>query len=119
MNPLRSRWLLRLAVVLVVGLLALFWAVSQHTRTLKIENRSGQSVPELKIMIGDQTRTFHDVKVGEQVTVPCSAHGDDRFSVDGHLADDSRIRANIPVRDSLDFVLLPGGDLQQRRKGSR
>ncbi|MGH7172333.1 MAG: hypothetical protein ACRELG_18810 [Gemmataceae bacterium] len=119
MNPGRSRWLLRLGVVLIVGLLALFWAVGQHTRTLTIENRSEQSIPELKISLGDQVRTFHNVKAGEQVTAPCPARAADRFTVKGRLANGNLILANGRIGDSLDFVLLPGGLLQERRKASR
>lgn len=119
MNPNRSRWWFRLAIVLLVGLLALFWAVSQNTRTLKIENRSEQSIPELKITVGGQSQTFKNVARGGQVTVPCPAGGDDHFTVDGRLADDSRIRANGPIREGLDFLLLPDGSLLPRPKSSR
>jgi hypothetical protein len=118
MNPRRNRWLLRLAVVLLVGLIALFWAVSERTRSLTIENRSEQSIPVLNITIAGQTKTFQNVKAGDEVTVPCSARGDDRFTVDGQLADGTRIRANGPIGDSPHFLLLPGGQLELRRKGS-
>lgn len=118
MNPGRSRWLLRLAVVLVVGLLALFWAVGQRTRTLTIENRSEQSA-ELTITIGGQTRTFQNVKAGEQVNVPCQARDGDPFTVEGRLAGDTRIHFFGRIGENLDFVLPPGGQLQPRRKASR
>jgi hypothetical protein len=118
MNPHRNRWLLRLTVVFVVALLALFWAVGEHTRTLTIENRTEQSIAELNVSIGGQTQTFQNVKAGEQMTAQCPARGDDRFTVEGRLADGTRIRANGRIGDNLDFVLLPGGQLQPRRKGS-
>ena len=118
MNPLRSRWLLRLAVVLIVGLLALFWAVGQP-RTMTVENRSEQSIPELKISIGDQTRTFQNVKAGDRVTVPCSARGGEQVTVKGRLANGTIIRYNGRIGDNLDYVLLPGGLLEPRRKDSR
>lgn len=118
MNPHRSRWLLRLAIVLVLGLLALFWAVGEHTRTLTIENRSEQAIAELKITLGGQTRAFQNVKANDRVTVPCQARGDDRFTVEGQLVNDTRIRANGRIGDSLDFVLLPGGQLVPRKKAS-
>lgn len=117
MNPGRQRWLLRLAVVILIGLLALFWAVGQRTRSLTIENRSEQSIPELNISLAGQTQTFQDVKAGAEVTVPCSARGADRFTVEGRLADGTRLRANGRIGDSLHFFLLPGGQLQPRRKG--
>lgn len=118
MNPGRQRGLLRLAVVLLVGLAALFWAIGQRSRTLTIENRSEQSIPELNVTIAGQTQTFHNVKAGEEVAAPCPPRGDDRFSVDGRLADGTRLRANGRIGDSLHFLLLPGGQLQPRRKGS-
>ncbi|HTU21120.1 MAG TPA: hypothetical protein VMG10_23910 [Gemmataceae bacterium] len=119
MNPRRNRWLLRLAVVLVVGILALFWAVGERTRTLTIENLAQQPISELKITVGAQTRTFQDVEVGKKVTVPCQVRGDERFTVEGRLTDDTRIRANGRIGDNVDYVLLPGGSLEPRRKASR
>lgn len=118
MNPGRQRWLLRLAVVLLVGLVALFWAVGQRSRILTIENRSEQSIPELNITIANQIKKFQNVKAGEEVSAPCPPRGEDRFSVDGRLADGTRLRANGRIGDSLHFLLLPGGQLQPRRKGS-
>ena len=119
MNPGRSRWLFRLAIVLIVGLLGLFWAVSHRTYSLTIENHSGQPIAEVSVSIGGQKQTFHDVKAKAKVTAECPARGDDQFIVEGQLADKTRIRANGPVGENLDFILLPGGDLQPRRKDSR
>lgn len=118
MNPGRSRWLLRLAVVLVVGLLALFWAVGQRSRTLMIENLSEQSA-ELKISVASQPPTYQNLKAGEQLNVPCQARDGDRLTVEGHLSSDTRIHFYGRIGDNLDFVLLPGGQLQPRRKTSR
>jgi hypothetical protein len=119
MNPRYSRWLMRLAVVLIVALLGLFWAVSQRTYNLTIENLSEQPIAEVRVSIGGQTQTFHDVKPKAKVTAECPARGDDRFTVEGRLADEKLIRASGRVGESRDFILLPGGELQERRKGSR
>jgi hypothetical protein len=119
MNPRRSRWLLRLAIVPVIALLALFWAVRQQTHSLTIENRSEQSIDELNVSIGGQTQKFQNVKAGDRVTAQCPARGEDRFTVEGKLANDTRIRLSGLIRDSLDFVLLPNGTLEEHRKDSR
>ncbi len=118
MVPGRQRWLLRLAVVLLVGLVALFWAVGQRSRILTIENRSQQSIPELNITIAGQTKKFQNVKAGAEVSAPCPSGAEDRFTVDGRLADGTLLRSNGRIGDSLHFLLLPNGDLQPRPKGS-
>jgi hypothetical protein len=117
MNPHGKRWLIRLAILLIVGLIALFWSVGQLSRTLTIENRSEQSIAELKITISGQARTFANVKAGAEVSAPCPASGDGRFTVEGKLADGTRLRANGRIGDNLYFFLLPGGQLQPRGKG--
>jgi hypothetical protein len=116
MNPSHKRWLVRLAVVLIVGLVALFWTVREQDRTLTIENRSQQSIVELKITISGQSTTFQDVKSGAKVLVPCPASGDGMFTVEGKLADGTRPRATGRIDDNMYFFLLPGGQLQQRGK---
>jgi hypothetical protein len=116
MNPSYKRWLIRLAVVLIVGLAALLWSVRQQDRTLTIENRSGQSITQLKITISGQSKTFQDVKAGEVVSAPCPASGDGLFNVEGELADGTRPRAKGRIDDNLYLILLPGGQLQQRGK---
>ncbi len=98
MIPGRQRWLLRLAVVLLVGLVALFWAVGQRSRTLTIENRSQQSIPELNITIAGQTKKFRNVKAGDEVSASCPSGGGDRFRVDGRLADGTRLWSQRPHR---------------------
>jgi hypothetical protein len=114
MNPNHKRWIIRIAVVLIVGLAGLYWSVREQGRTLTIENRSEQSIAELKITISGQSTTFQDVKAGAQVFAPCPASGDGLFSVEGKLADGTRVRANGRIADSLYLFLLPGGQLQQR-----
>jgi hypothetical protein len=119
MNARYSRWLLRLVVVLIVGLVGVFWAVTQRTHSLKIENRSEQPIAEVNVSIGGQTQTFHNVKVGEQLTAEGPARGDELFTIDGQLADTTRIHASGRITEDLDFVLLPDRQLQQRPKKSR
>lgn len=116
MNPMRKRWLIRLAILLIVGLIALFWSVGQLGRNLTIENRSEQAIEELKITLGDQTQTFHNIKPGQEVSVPLPSSG--AFAVDVRLPGDKLLRLRGSIRDNLHYELLPGGQLQQqRRKG--
>lgn len=120
MNPRRSRWLLRLAVVPVLALLGLFWAVSHQTPSLTIENRSNQSIAELNVSIGGQTQKFQNVEANKKVTAQCPARGEKLFTVDGQLADKVRIfRVNGRIDNDLYFILLPDGRLEERRKDSR
>ena len=117
MNPNNKRWLIRLSVLFLVGLAALFWSVSGRGRNLTIENRSQQSIDELKITIAGQTKTFQNVKSGAEVTAPCPASGRELpYTVEGKLSDGKILRSNGQIRDSLHFLLLPDGQLQPRPK---
>ena len=118
MNTGRSRWLIRLGIVLLLALAALLWVIATRRPSLEIENRSEQSIPVLQITIGGQTRTFHNLSSGAQVAMPCPRRGEEVFSVEGKLADGTRIRANGRIGDDLHLILLPDGQLQPRRKGS-
>jgi hypothetical protein len=111
----RNRWLLRLAIVLVAGLAVLLWLIGQRTRSLVIENRSGQAIDLLRVTIGDQTSTFHDVATGKDVTATGNAKGDDHYSVDGQLADGTRIRSSGLIGENNHFLLLPDGSMVKRR----
>ncbi len=116
MNPGRRRWLLRLAAVLVLALIGLLWAVRQGASDLVIENRSEQTIAHLKVTLAGQTHTFRDVRTGSEVTAPCRAGNGDHFSLDGQLADGTRIRADGVLRDSTHFLVLPGGGVTFRPK---
>ncbi len=117
MDQGRKRWLIRLAVVLVVGLAGLWWTVAERTRNLVVENHSGQKVAFLEVTLAGQTHTFRDVATGAQRTAPCEAKDGDRFRVEGKLADETRIRANGMIGESLHFLVLPGGEVKFRSKG--
>lgn len=111
----RNRWLLRLAIVLIGGLAVLLWLINQRTRSLVLENRSGQTIDLLRITIGDQTNTFRDVGTGKDVTATGPIKGDDHYSVDGQLADGTRIRSSGVIDENNHFLLLPDGSMVKRR----
>jgi hypothetical protein len=117
-NSARSRWWIRLGIVLLLALGALFWVVASRRPNLEIENRSEQTIAVLNITIGEQTRAFPNVPSGRQVEMPSPSRGEEAFRVDGKLADGTRIRANGRIADTLHLILLPGGQLEPRRKGS-
>jgi hypothetical protein len=117
MNPGRKRWLIRLAVLLILGLIALFWSVGKMERNLTIENRSQQSIAELKITIAGEVKTFQNIKAGDEVSTPCPASDQVLpFTVEGKFADGSLFRFTGQIRESLSFLLLPGGQFQPRPK---
>src|SRR5262249_50688687 len=115
----KKRWILRLTVVLIVGLVALVWSLREHGRTITILNRSEQAIAELSITIAGQTQTFQNVKLGDEITDPCPARGDDRYTIEGRLANGNRVRSSGRIDDNLDFILIPGGQLERRSKARR
>lgn len=119
MNPNRRRWLLRIAAVLVLGLIGLLWALGEHSEPLIVENHSGQTILQLKLLLGEQNIAFQDVRENEKVTAQCRARKGDHFTVEGLLADKTRIRVSGILGDSLYFLVLPKGDVVFRPKGKR
>src|SRR5690242_13930277 len=96
-KPGRHRWLIRLAVVLVVGLAASLWVVTQGSSggALVVENRSGQPLAALQVSVGGQTRTFRDVADGGEVSAAFDGGG--AFEVEGRLADGTRLKGRFPA----------------------
>jgi hypothetical protein len=108
----RYRWLLRLAVVLVAGVAALVYLISQRSRrVLTIENRSGQPIATLRVTLAGQTSSYQDVRVGVRVTVPQGENADDRFTLEGRLADGTMLRGRGVLGKGAALVVLPGGQV--------
>jgi hypothetical protein len=114
MNPTRKRTLLRVAIVLVAGLAVLVWAIGNRSRDFVVENHSGQRIARLSVTVAGQTSTFQDIAVEGQVTGTFKAGNDDRFTLDGRLADDTRIRASGKAGENFHFLILPGGEVKFR-----
>ncbi len=113
MNRGRSRWLLRLALPLVVGVGALAWlALRGDEVLLTVENHSGQLLQSLEIKAGRQTIALTDVATGTEKAVALPGRG--RFEVAGRLADGTLIRGSFGPFDSSSarrarLVILPEG----------
>lgn len=116
----RSRWITRIAVVLLVALGGLFWTITTHRASLEIENRSEQSIAELHVTLAGQTSDYANVPVGSVVRTDSPVRGEVTVRVQGKLANANGTRIFFQGRmsDSLHLVLLPGGALEPRRKGS-
>jgi hypothetical protein len=120
-NQNRTRWLLRLAAVLVAGLAVFLWVNRERTQDLIIENRSGQKITQLKVTIAGQTHPFRNVAMGSDVSVTVSSKGDDPLVMDGELADGGMIRSRFPsIREVTDteppkLTILPGGEVRPAR----
>lgn len=115
MNPTRKRTLLRVGVILVAGLAFLVWALMNRSRAFVVENHSGQRIERLSVTIAGETSLFQDVPFEARVTGTFKTGGDDRFTVDGRLADGTRIRASGKAGENYHFLILPGGDVKIRK----
>jgi hypothetical protein len=118
MNPKRSRWLFRIAILLVLGLAVLLWYSRQQEQNgLIVENRSGQPVAVLKVTVGGDTNTLRDLANGADAPAALRTSSDERFSVSGELKDGTVIsgRGTLPERATL--TILPGGQIQVRQSG--
>ncbi len=119
MNPTRKRTMLRLGVVLLAGLAVLIWTLAHRSRSVVIENHSGQTIKVLKVTLAGETKTFQDVPDGKPMTDTFTAGGDALLTVEGRLANDTRIRFSGKAGDNLHFLILPGGAMVPRpRKGA-
>jgi hypothetical protein len=116
MIPGRKRTLIRLGVVLFAGLAVLAWTLANRSRGVIIENHSGQTVKVLNVTLGGETKTFHDVPEGKPMTETFKAGSDDLLTVEGRLADDTRIRFRGKPGGDLHFLILPRGEMIPRPK---
>lgn len=114
MNPTRKRTLLRVAIVLVIGLGFLVFALGHRTREFVVENHSGERIDRLSVTVAGETSNFQDVSVEGQVTGTFKTGNDDRFTLDGRLADGTRIHASGKAGENFHFLILPGGDVRIR-----
>jgi hypothetical protein len=122
MNKARYRWLLRLAILPVAGLLLFLWLRSREGQQgLTIENQSGQPIAVLRITAGEQTRTFRDVANGSEVTAALDV-GAGRLDVEGQFRDGTRIKGQFvqaeggPDLGRVGLVVLPGGAITPRKE---
>lgn len=120
MNKSRYRWALRIAIPLVVALGVVVWATGGKSLTLTVENRSGQPIAFLTVTVAGQPHTFRDVPPGADRATVFKVKGDDPFSVQGELANKTRIHmagrlSEAVVGESPTLVVMPDGHIQFRR----
>ena len=115
----RSRRLVRLAVLAIIGLGAVLWVTRGGLQNrLTVENRSTQALPLLRITIGGETVAFHDMPPGGEEAAAFTTRRDDRFTVEGRLADGTLVRgvfghlANGAVGERARFIIRPGGQIE-------
>jgi hypothetical protein len=118
MNPGRSRWLFRIAILVVLGLAFLLWySRQQGQNALIVENRSGQAVARLDVTVGGATNTLRDLANGADAPAGLRASGDERFAVKGELKDGTRISGRGTLGERATITILPGGQIQIRQAG--
>ncbi len=117
----RSRWLLRLAVLIAVGGAVLIWANQKRTQSvLIIQNRSGQSISRLEATLAGETQTFENVRDGSDVRIS-PIKMDAPLVLTGRLADDTRIKASFghipagPSGEPPTLIVVPGGQIMVRQ----
>lgn len=125
MNPGRSRWLLRLAILIAVGGAFLIWAnYKREQSVLTIQNRSGQSISQLEATLAGETQTFKDVRDGSDVRVS-PIKMDAPLVLTGRLADDTRIKASFgqipagPSGEPPTLIVVPGGQIMVRQSNKK
>jgi hypothetical protein len=97
-----------LVVVLAVALLAL----RGKNHTLRLENRSGERITELHITIAGDTKQFHDVANGRDVSVPCAAANEESVAVEGRLSDGTQIKARGTFPMPARLIVVPHGEIK-------
>jgi hypothetical protein len=115
MIRIQRRWLIRLAIPLVAVLAVLVWAIDRSRNVVALENRSGQAIPLLEVTRGGETKHFHDVPPGAEVSAKTRERGP--FTVDGRLANGTLIRARFgDVEARVELTILPDGQLTWRKR---
>ena len=112
------RWPIRLAAVLLLGLVLYAWFTGEWShKGLTVENRSDQPISLLRVTVAGQRTIYTDVPAGGSRTAPAGGEGGDRFAVDGHLADGTMIRGEGSMPPGRALVVLPGGQILARPAG--
>jgi hypothetical protein len=112
----RTRWLIRLGLIAVLGLAMLLWANrGRAPEGLAIENRSGQVIARLKVTAAGQVHTFDAVAMASEVSVPLAPGREDLVALEGQLADGSLVRWRGQAADGVRLIILPGGDIVVRQ----
>lgn len=114
----RRRWLIRIALVVVIAMLGLVWAEREKERhRLVVENHSGGVLTRVEIKAGDNdSSSFTNVKDGESVVAPFSVDDGEKYAI--RIAGKTGINHNFGVLgDTRHFIVLPGGQIVAQGKG--
>ncbi len=120
MPQARPRWLVRLVVLLVLGLILIVWATRREAEpAITVENQSGQPIAELHVRQGGEGNDFRDLAPGARVTIPLRHGQSNPLTVEGQLADGTLIRGRFgsAAGDGAALTVLPRGEIQFRPSG--
>ncbi|HTD79688.1 MAG TPA: hypothetical protein VK898_18780 [Chloroflexota bacterium] len=99
--------------MLVAGSVMLLYALRQQAQNvLTIANQSGQTIPEMKVVAGEQSATYRKIDSGKDVTVPFVTRGDEHIKVSIALAD-RRSSFNGPAGERLQLIIDRSGNISQ------
>jgi hypothetical protein len=112
-GPLRRR--LRVIILLAAGMALLLWGLwGQWQSRLTVENRSGQTLKELRITFAGETKTFRNVPPGKAVTVPAGEEEGGRYVIQIKLGNGSLLHSSGVAPTQRDLVVLPNGTIAPR-----
>src|SRR5262245_21838834 len=111
----RSRWAVRAALLLLVGIGVFAWFAWERSQSrLTIQNRAGQPIDVQRITVDDQPSTFRDVAHGTARSAPFAVRSDSRFKLEVRLADGTQSSAHGLVGEQHHFLVLPRGQVTTR-----
>lgn len=114
----RRRWLIRIALVVVIAMLGLVWAEREKERhRLVVENHSGEVLTRVDIKAGSDSSSFTDVANDASVVAPFSVDDKDKYAI--HVeARKAGISNSMGVLGATrHFIVLPGGQIVAQGKG--
>lgn len=107
----RSRWFLRLGVVLAASVGFLAWSLMGRSEPLMIENRSGQTISFLEVTVGGEKSSYQYLATGATVTAPMKVKSTDSFAVEGRV-EKALIKAHGVLGENRHLIVLPHGQLE-------
>jgi len=108
----RYRWLMRLALVLLIGALGWMWAEREKAKhRLVVANRCGQTIGKLDIKVGDKSASYQDLSNGSDATVPFSVEPGERYDIRAEFSHGGIDHAQGVLGEEHTFIVQPGGQI--------